>query len=100
MGFRFRRRIKLLPGIRLNISKSGLSTSVGEPGATINLRGDNVRTTVGVPGSGLSYTSSTRSRIGGGAVVLIVLFILAMVFLWHLTDRRRSNAFHTCVRAE
>ena len=83
MGFRFRRRIKLLPGIRLNISKSGLSTSVGEPGATINLRGDNVRTTVGVPGSGLSYTSSTRSRIGGGAVVLIVLFILAMVFLWH-----------------
>ena len=83
MGFRFRRRIKLLPGIRLNISKSGLSTSVGEPGATINLRGNNVRTTVGVPGSGLSYTSSTRSRIGGGAVVLIVLFILVMVFFWH-----------------
>lgn len=53
MGFRFRRRIKLLPGIRLNISKSGLSTSVGEPGTTINLRGDHVRTTVGVPGSGL-----------------------------------------------
>lgn len=48
MGFCFRRRIKLLPGIRLNISKSGLSTSVGEPGATINLRGDHVRTTVGV----------------------------------------------------
>ena len=46
MGFRFRRRIKLLPGIRLYISKSGLSTSLGEPGATINLRGDNVRTTV------------------------------------------------------
>lgn len=83
MGFRFRRRIKLFPGIRLNVSKSGLSTSVGEPGATINLRGDNVRTTVGVPGSGLSYMSSTRGRIGGGALVLIVLFILAMVFLWH-----------------
>ena len=77
MGFRFRRRIKLLPGIRLNISKSGLSTSVGEPGATINLRGDNVRTTVGVPGSGLSYTSSTRSR-AGACVVLIVLFVVAM----------------------
>ena len=83
MGFRFRRRIKLLPGIRLNISKSGVSTSVGEPGATINLRGNNVRTTVGVPGSGLSYTSSARGRIGGGAVVLAVLFILALVFLWH-----------------
>jgi hypothetical protein len=41
------RRIKLLPGIRLNISKSRVSTSVGEPGATINLRGNNVRTTVG-----------------------------------------------------
>jgi hypothetical protein len=63
VGFRFGRRTKLLPGIRLNVSKSDLSTSVGEPGATINLRGNNVRTTVGVPGSGLSYCGSTRGRI-------------------------------------
>jgi hypothetical protein len=83
VGFRFRRRIKLLPGVRLNISKSGVSTSVGEPGATINLRGNNVRTTVGVPSSGLSYTSSARGRVGGSAVVLVVLFILVLVFLWH-----------------
>jgi len=29
MGFRFRKSIKLLPGIRINLSKSGVSTSVG-----------------------------------------------------------------------
>lgn len=29
MGLRFQRRIKVLPGLRLNISKSGLGFSVG-----------------------------------------------------------------------
>ena len=33
MGFRFSRRIKVAPGIRLNVSKSGVSTSVGRKGA-------------------------------------------------------------------
>ena len=29
MGFRFRRSIKILPGIRLNFGKRGVSTSIG-----------------------------------------------------------------------
>jgi hypothetical protein len=55
MGWRFRRTIKLLPGVHVNLSKSGLSLSLGGPGATVNLNKDGHRTTVGVPGSGLSY---------------------------------------------
>lgn len=56
MGFRFHKSVKLFPGVRLNFSKSGLSTSVGVPGAMLNL-GRRPRITLGVPGSGLSYTS-------------------------------------------
>jgi hypothetical protein len=67
MGFRFRKSIKLLPGIRINLSKSGISTSVGVPGATVNFSDKGTRTTVGIPGTGLSYSersSSTRADPG------------------------------------
>jgi hypothetical protein len=56
MGFRFRKSIKILPGVRLNFSKSGFSTSIGVPGATINVSDRGTRGTVGVPGTGVSYT--------------------------------------------
>lgn len=67
MGFRFRKTIRLLPGVRLNISKSGLSTSVGRPGATINVGKRGVRGTVGLPGSGLSYSDMLVKRQQRGA---------------------------------
>jgi hypothetical protein len=56
MGFRFRKSIKLLPGVRLNLSKSGVSASLGRPGATVNIGNKGTRGTVGIPGTGLSYS--------------------------------------------
>lgn len=57
MGFRFRRSIRLFPGIRVNLSKSGTSLSVGRRGATLNFGKQGVHSTVGLPGTGLSYRS-------------------------------------------
>ena len=56
MSFRFWRRIRLAPGITLNLSKSTASLSFGPRGAkyTISPRGNRV--TVGLPGTGLFYT--------------------------------------------
>jgi hypothetical protein len=48
MGFRFYRRIKVIPGVTLNVSKAGLSTSVGVKGAHMTLGNGNERTTVGI----------------------------------------------------
>ena len=59
MGFRFRKSIKIFPGIRINLSKSGISTSVGVPGATVNIKGNKTTTTAGLPGTGVSYRSSS-----------------------------------------
>lgn len=62
MGLRFRRSIRVLPGIRINLSRSGLSTSVGVRGAHVTVGHGKVRETVGVPGSGVSYTTTQSTR--------------------------------------
>jgi hypothetical protein len=56
MGFRFRRSIRILPGLRLNIGKRGMSTSIGGRGAHITVGHGQVRETAGLPGSGISFT--------------------------------------------
>ena len=55
MGFKFSKRITLLPGVRMNISKSGASLSVGPRGASVTMGKRGVYGNVGLPGSGLSY---------------------------------------------
>ena len=55
MSFRFRRSVRIIPGVRLNLSKSGISVSVGGPGATLNLSSRGSAVTLGLPGTGLSY---------------------------------------------
>jgi hypothetical protein len=56
MGFRFRRSIRLGKGLRINLSKTGASLSVGRRGATVNFGPKGEKFTVGLPGSGLSYS--------------------------------------------
>ncbi|WP_312141156.1 DUF4236 domain-containing protein [Stutzerimonas nitrititolerans] len=66
MAIRFRKSIKIAPGVRLNVSKSGLSTSIGGKGATVNVSKRGTRVTAGIPGTGLSasqlYKSSAKKR--------------------------------------
>lgn len=64
MGFKFRKRVKIAPGVNLNIGKKGVSTSLGGNGATVNISKRGVKTTVGIQGTGMSWSknhSSTHS---------------------------------------
>ena len=61
MGFRFRRSFKLMPGVRINLSKSGVSTSVGTRGSWFTIGPRGTRATVGIPGTGLSYTEQSSA---------------------------------------
>ncbi|HVV95464.1 MAG TPA: DUF4236 domain-containing protein [Hyphomicrobiales bacterium] len=56
MGFRFRRSIGLLPGVKLNLSRGGPSVSLGPRGLHYTLGQKGNRFTVGLPGTGMSYT--------------------------------------------
>lgn len=57
---RFRRRAKLFPGVTLNFSKTGISTTVGVPGASVNLNKQGAFLNTGIPGTGIY----DRKRIG------------------------------------
>ena len=61
MGIRFRRSIKLAPGIRMNLSGSGLSWSLGPRGASMTFGKRGTYVNAGIPGTGLY----TRERIDG-----------------------------------
>ncbi|MES1992425.1 MAG: DUF4236 domain-containing protein [Pseudomonadota bacterium] len=92
MGLRFQKRIRLAPGLFLNVSKRGVSLSYGRPGATVNIGGKGgPRATVGLPGTGVSYTarlpSATPSMQGRGwlkRLAILVLIAFAVAGLWSL----------------
>jgi hypothetical protein len=88
MAFRFRRSIKLLPGVRLNVSKSGITTSIGTKGATVKVGGKaGPKATVGLSGSGLSYTEHLHHGLfpgqqptgGIGVGTLLLLGLVALI---------------------
>lgn len=60
MALRFRKSFKVAPGVRLNVSGSGSSVSLGGRGFTTNVSKRGTRSTVSLPGTGLSYSSSSR----------------------------------------
>jgi len=88
--FRFRRSIRLAPGIRLNISRrGGLSISIGGRGARVMLGHGHTRAAATAPDPGLSYTAATHRRaesIGTvvlwGARLLGTAVVLALLFMW------------------
>jgi hypothetical protein len=55
MSLRFRRSFELFPGVRINISKSGLSTTLGNGPFHVNIGPNGIMNTVSIPGTGLSY---------------------------------------------
>lgn len=63
MGLRFRKSIKILPGVKLNLGKKSAGVSVGTTGSRYSVNSSGRKTsTVGIPGTGLSYSKSS----GGG----------------------------------
>jgi uncharacterized protein DUF4236 len=64
-SWRFFRRIPVIPGLRLNLSKSGVSASLGRKGSWTTFSRRGRRTTVGAPGTGVYYTDYERWPDGG-----------------------------------
>lgn len=118
MGFRFRKSFTIMPGVRINLSKGGVSTSIGRPGATVNIGKRGVRGTVGLPGTGLSYTETIikrgaepgaggdyEERTAGMAVrrstewiailAVVILVVIALLFVAGLQSAKDSGASST-----
>ena len=96
-GWNFRRRVKIAPGVTLNFSKSGVSTSVGPRGAKVTFGKNGTYLNTGIPGTGIYK----RQKIGGGnsvrqpsnggkspgcMITLIVLLFIAAIVLYSDID--------------
>lgn len=68
MGTRFRKSVKIAPGVRANFGKKSASLSFGTKGAryTVSSTGKKT-TTVGIPGTGLSHVSTSGAPKHKGA---------------------------------
>lgn len=62
MALKFRKRIRIAPGVRINLSKSGISTTVGPRGASVNVGKKGAYLNTGIPGTGIY----DRTKIAGG----------------------------------
>jgi hypothetical protein len=84
MPFRFRKILSFGKGFRLNLSKGGISSSIGKPGATLNFGKRGVRPTVGLPGTGLSFTGSPLTGGSGknnASINALTSVIIAVIVL-------------------
>jgi hypothetical protein len=63
MGFNFRKSVKIMPGVRLNVGKKSAGLSFGGRGMrySINSNGGS-RVSASIPGTGLSYSTSLTGR--------------------------------------
>jgi tetratricopeptide (TPR) repeat protein len=64
MGFRMRKSMKVAPGVRLNVSKSGVGASVGGRGARYSVHSSGRRTVSA--GSGVVPGAYYQKSVGGG----------------------------------
>ena len=62
MGFRFRKSIKIAPGVKVNFGKKSVGMSIGNKyaGVSVNSR-TGARARVSAPGTGLSYSTKISS---------------------------------------
>ncbi|MCL2074406.1 MAG: DUF4236 domain-containing protein [Marinilabiliaceae bacterium] len=63
MVWNYRKRITIAPGVRLNVSKKGVSSTFGMRGASINVGRNGTYLNTGIPGTGIY----SRRKIGGGS---------------------------------
>lgn len=61
MAWNFRRRKKIAPGVYINMSKKGISTTVGPKGASMTFGPNGTYMNTSIPGTGLY----NRQKIGG-----------------------------------
>lgn len=62
MPSRFHRSFSLIPGIRINLSKSGLGASFGPRGLKYSIGPRGTRKTASIPGTGLSFIEQSSKK--------------------------------------
>jgi hypothetical protein len=79
LSIRFFRRVRIVPGLRVNLSKRGASVSIGRCGAWYTVGPPGRRISVGVPGTGLFWVQQTPpARASREPSIFFVLVLTAI----------------------
>jgi len=62
MAIRFRRSVRILPGLRMNFSGSGIGLSIGVPGARVTVGPSGVYRHLSIPGTGIYSRERIRLK--------------------------------------
>lgn len=106
MAWRFRRSVRLLPGVRLNFSGGGVTTTLGPRGAHVTLGGKRTRVSTGIPGTGVSHSTLLPSRprlgqrSGSGGLWLVALIVVVAIARCGNSDHRAITTSPAVVRAQ
>ncbi|TPH22893.1 DUF4236 domain-containing protein [Haemophilus haemolyticus] len=65
MAINFRKRVKVAPGVYINLGKKGVSTTIGAKGLSVNVGKNGANLNVGIPGTGLSSRIPIYSAASG-----------------------------------
>ena len=100
MGLKFRKSIKVAPGVKLNLNTNSTSVTIGTKGVhyTVNSNGKKT-TSASIPGTGLNYVSTTSGqkqepKKKGGCLgsILLVFTILCLVFAIIPSNDKKSDS--------
>lgn len=102
MGLRYRKSAKIAPGIKMNISKTGIGFSAGARGAHVSAHSSGrVSASAGVPGSGLSYTTSSGgTKRRSGCLIPTIIFMALVGFIFYGFSSCISSGSKSSVPAE
>jgi hypothetical protein len=83
MGWRFRRQLRIIPGLTLNVGKRSTSVSIGGRGARVTYGRRGKRATIGLPGTGLSYSIyepyHRTDAVRWGLILMIITVMLILL---------------------
>lgn len=110
-NWNYRKRISIAPGIKLNLSKKGISTTLGVPGSSINIGKSGTYLNTGIAGTGIYK----RQKLGKGktnnktvinsnvitsvsnqnsiyfAVLMVVVFTMGLLLILIVTESYLIN---------
>jgi hypothetical protein len=89
MSLRFRRSLRIAPGVRLNLGLNGAGLSVGSRGLHVGLNRRGMYSSTGIPGTGLyavhHYRTGEGHQVRGGFLLgpflLGVLIAVSLVII-------------------
>ncbi len=67
MGFRWRKSFNIIPGVRINVSKRNVSTTIGGKYARVNLSKKGTSIGASLPNTGISYNKILNRTFVGAS---------------------------------